>query len=133
VLRESTYRGHTYYRDKPLLPGLFAEPGEEPIPYRAIYRPHKEIAGLVKEAGLQLLVHRSNRQYRLVEMKKAQLRLLNRMSRGRLAGQPGRAQVWAKRLHRARFIASWPGHYFCKATRIPAWNMDNYWFVAKKR
>lgn len=132
VFREGTYRKSTYYRDKPIPLGLLSPPDAPRPRYRAIYRTTDALRSAVDDAGFTILRFQANRHYKIVDMKKAWLRFINRVSRDGLLRDERRADAWARRIHAVRSIACILPYYTCRIFQIPAWNMDNHWLVCRR-
>ncbi len=132
VVRETTHRGSTRYRDTPLLPGLLADPDAERRPYYAIYRTPRVIRDALAANGLQVRTWGANRHYKVSDLTEGQLWAVNKLLRGKLRGDRARAEKWARRLHRMRWLTTLPYYYVCHATRLPAWRMENHWFVCSR-
>ncbi len=131
VFRESTYRKKTYYRDKPLARGLLSPPDAPRPRYRAVYRTTEILRKAIEQCGLEIVKVQANSNYKFVDMKKSQLRFVNRLLGQKLATDPEGAERWARRIHSARWLTCHPAYYLCRMFRIPAWNMDNHWFVCR--
>ena len=132
VVRETTHRGATRYRDTPLLPGLFAEPDARGRPYYAIYRERHIIRDALAANGLRVRRWGANRHYKVSDLTEGQLGTVNKLLGGKLRSDRARAETWARRLYRLRWLTTLPYYYVCHATRLPAWRLENHWFVCSR-
>jgi SAM-dependent methyltransferase len=132
ILRESTWPNRTWYRDKPLGPGLFADPQAPRPPYYAIYRTPSSYREMAERQGLEVVRCQRNRHYKIADLTEVWLRVLNKLSRGRLARRPASAERAARTLHRLRHVTLLPHHLAQRAIRRRS-NLDNWWYVCRRR
>ena len=133
LARETTHRGKRRDRTEPRQPGLFSEPDEEQPPYYAIYRTVPELRGELEKHGLRVVKLRANRPYKYAQLTQTAIRYVNSALGGGLVRDHARAEQWAQRIHRWRHLSVVPYYMFMRATRIPAWSMENHWFVCVRR
>jgi SAM-dependent methyltransferase len=131
VFRESTHRKTTWYREKPLNPGLFADPKAERPPYFAIYRPAEVYRELFAKHGLKVLHSEANRHYKLMDMTEGLMWGANRVLGGKLAQDRPRAEKWARRFYRHRWFWLWPQYWVVRTLAPSAWSINNHWFVTR--
>jgi SAM-dependent methyltransferase len=132
ILRESTHRRETWYRESPLSPGLFAiDEGERP-PYFANYRPAKVIRESLERAGLEVTRVLPNPHYKLSDLTEAWLWTLNRLFGGKLRTDHERAQAWAQRIYRWRWFTLWPQYWLIRKLYPRYWSIDNHWFICRR-
>lgn len=132
IARESGNRTGTRFRENPLSPGLFADPDAERPPYYAMYRHPPAIAELLREGGLDVERTVYNRHYKLYDMTEGWMWFLNWLHRGRLRTDHAAAERWAQRVHSLRALTLLPYFYVVRALRIPAWNLENYFFLCRR-
>lgn len=133
LLRESTCAARTWYRDTPLSPGLFAEPGAPRPPYFAIYRQPEAYLRWVADCGLTLVAHEANRHYQLADLTETLLRWSDRLLGGRLASDRAAAERVAQWLHRWRALTLLPAYYVVRTFAPGAWRLQNHWYVCRQR
>ena len=129
ILRESTYVGRTWYRDRPMSRGLLPAGAVQP-PYRAIYRPLGWYRAALAGAGFEVVATRVNTSYLLAEVTEAELLALDRLSRGALRRDRARAEAAARWLHRLRPLTLWPALLARPLLRF-AWRLANHWIVCR--
>ncbi len=135
VLRESTCAERTWYRDTPLSPGLFAsrpQPGLPPParpPYYAIYRTPDVYPALARRHGLTVQRCEPNRHYKLADLTETALRVLDYLTRGRLARDRAAAERAARWIYRLRAVTLAPAYYLVRTLAPRLWRLDNQWVV----
>jgi SAM-dependent methyltransferase len=129
ILRESTARGATWYRDTPLSPGLFAKPRAPRPPYYAIYRTPAAYREMAEHEALAVVRTAPNRHYKLADMTESWLRRLNWLLRGRLARRRASAERAAHWIHRLRWLTLLPAYYLIRTLAPSAWRINNYWYL----
>lgn len=129
VLRESTAMPEPWYRDKPLQPGLFADPAAPRPPYYCIYRTPRFYRDLCIAQGLRVCWWGRNRAYKLADITETWLRLLDRVSGRRLGRDRARAERAAERIHRLRALTLLPAYYAARPLARWLWRINNHWYV----
>lgn len=131
LLRESTSKPETWYRDTPLAPGLFAKPGAPRPPYHAIYRPPWAYRQMAEHQALVVVRCAPNRHYKLADLTETTLKLLNRLLRGRLGRRRASAERAARWIHRLRWMTLLPAYYLIRTFAPRAWRINNYWYLCE--
>ncbi|MBX3158277.1 MAG: class I SAM-dependent methyltransferase [Deltaproteobacteria bacterium] len=129
VLRESTSMPNTWYRDKPLGPGLFAVPGAPRPPYYCIYRTPPSYVEMAERQHLAMVRWHANRHYKLADMSESWLKFLDKIFFGRLAKRRASAERAARWVHRLRFITLLPWYYLIRTVAPRSWKINNYWYL----
>ena len=133
IFRESCNRTGTRYRDTPLQPGLFADPDAPRAPYYAVYREPRELRQKLHEHGFQVERMAFNKHYKLSDITEGWMWFLDRLHGGSLRRERARAERWAQRVHRLRWLTLFPYYYVVRGLRIPVWNLQNYWYLCRRR
>lgn len=131
ILRESTSSPEPWYRDTPLSPGLFAEPGRPRPPYFAIYRTPETYPQLAAAQGLAVLDRRANRDYKLADLTESTLRLCDRLLGGKLRRDRARAERAAQRIYQLRHFVLLPRYYLTKWLWPRTWKINNQWLLCR--
>ena len=131
ILRESTSRPEPWYRDTPLSPGLFAEPGQARPPYFAIYRKPETYRQLAEDHSLQVVRSQPNRDYKLADLTESTLRFLDRLRGGALRRDRRRAERAAQWIYRLRHLLLLPRYYLTRWLAPGTWKLNNHWFVCR--
>ncbi len=131
ILRESTSSPEPWYRDTPLSPGLFAEPGRPRPPYFAIYRTPETYPQLAAAQGLAVLDRRANRDYKLADLTESTLRLCDRLLGGKLRRDRARAERAAQRIYQLRHFVLLPRYYLTKWLWPRTWKINNLWLLCR--
>jgi SAM-dependent methyltransferase len=121
ILRESTLReGFEQREGLPLRPGAAAAPGsgQRPADYVAVYRSAAALQAALEAAGLRLLEQQPNHHYKRSELCEDWLWRLG------LNGDPARAERWARRILRWRWLLLDP------QLHLRRWRLENRWFLA---
>jgi 2-polyprenyl-3-methyl-5-hydroxy-6-metoxy-1,4-benzoquinol methylase len=131
ILRESTCFPDPWYRDTPLLPGLFADPhrASARAPYFAIYRTPETYRTLARGEALVVKLEQDNRDYKLADMTESLLRLLNRLRRGDLTRRRDVAERAAEWIYRLRWILLIPSYHVIHMVAPRTWKITNRWYL----
>ena len=133
VFRESTANGQTWYRDTPLQPGLFADRTQPRPPYFAIYRTPDSYPQLIAKQSLVLVRTQPNKLYKLADVTETWLKLIDKLTLGRLARRRDSAERAARWLHALRYLTLVPHYYLVWLFARRSWRLNNYWYVCARR
>jgi len=128
ILRESTSSPKTWYRDKPLAPGLHADRSLPRAPYQAIYRPPLAYRDMALANGLEILRCHPNRHYQMADMTEVWLRVLDKLAFGALARRRPTAEKVARAVHALRPVTLWPPYLILRRLA----KIDNWWTVCRQ-
>jgi SAM-dependent methyltransferase len=128
ILRESSASPKTWYRDKPLAPGLHADRSRERAPYQAIYRPPGAYREMAERQRLQIVRWHANRHYAMADITEEWLRAVDKLCLGALAGRRPAAEKVARALYALRAVTLWPPYL---ALRWMA-KIGNWWTVCRQ-
>lgn len=131
ILRESTSAPEPWYRDTPLSPGLFAEPGQPRPPYFAIYRTPETYPRLAAEQGMTVVRQQPNRDYKLADLTESTLRLCDKLLGGKLRRERGRAERVAQRIYQLRHLVLLPRYYLTRWLWSRTWKINNQWVLCR--
>lgn len=132
IAREATIRARTpRYRNAPPMKGLFTQAAAEQPAYKAIYRPWRQLRAALRDGGFVVERAQVNHSYKVADTIKGQLLVVNRMLGGRLAEDRELAERWTRRLFRLRHLLVTPYHVVVRGLGLPAFHIDNHWFVAR--
>lgn len=133
ILRESTSSPEPWYRDTPLSPGLFAEPGQPRPPYFAIYRKPETYLTLAAEQQLEVVESRPNRDYKVADLTEGWLRAIDRLRGGALRRDRPRAERAAQGIYRLRHLLLLPLYYLTRWLAPGTWKINNRWILCRGR
>ena len=132
ILRESTSSPETWYRDKPIAPGLHADPSAPRPPYKAIYRTPESYRAAATRQGLEVVISHPNRHYKIGDMTESWLRALDRLAFGRLARRRDSAERAARALFALRPLTLLAPYYLIRTVAPRAWKVNNWWYVCRR-
>jgi len=132
LLRETTHRGTTWYRDKPIGVGLHGDPRAPRPPYRVIYRPPPAYAEAGRAHGLTLLCMQRNRHYKMMDQTEPWLWLWNFLLWGSLRKNKPRAERVARWIYRLRWLTLFPMYYAILVFYSRGWKIENHWYVLRR-